>query len=311
MEDASLDTWMTEYRRVSDAILPYFDHLNQKVIRQSETAFSERERIFYDLYLYWNAALVNNGDVFAHLGYVHEHAVDFALVNATGTLQALEGLLPYYLEQQQCADQVAAGEYYWKTKEARADVERLAEDTISFASLLLDYAQKNLFKDVRPEEPRDAAAITTLLRACFPSPGEARLVEQLRAAGNLSVSLVAVADDTVIGHVGFSPVTAAGVKFGAGLAPLAVHQGYRRRGVAAALVERGLDACRAAGFAWAVVLGEPEYYVRFGFRAAAEFGLSDEYGGGAAFQVLELKQGGIPKDAGLVKYAPEFASLGE
>jgi putative acetyltransferase len=59
------------------------------------------------------------------------------------------------------------------------------------------------------------------------------------------------------------------------------------------------------------VLGEPEYYGRFGFRAAADFGLSDEYGGGAAFQALKLTPGALPLRAGLVRYAPEFASLGE
>ena len=64
------------------------------------------------------------------------------------------------------------------------------------------------------------------------------------------------------------------------------------------------------GFGWVVVLGEPEYYSRFGFRPASAFGLSDEYGGGPAFQAVELVAGALPVGAGLVRYAPEFASLG-
>jgi putative acetyltransferase len=86
-------------------------------------------------------------------------------------------------------------------------------------------------------------------------------------------------------------------------------EAYRRRGLAAGLIEAGLDACRAAGYEWAVVLGDPAYYARFGFRTASESGLSDEYGGGDAFQVLELERGALPVGAGLVRYAPEFALL--
>lgn len=164
---------------------------------------------------------------------------------------------------------------------------------------------------VRPEFPSDVAAIYAVHVASFPGADEARLVDLLRDAGRLSASLVAEVDGTVIGHVAFSPVTVASGAIGAGLAPLAVVEPYRRRGVAAELVRAGIAACGAAGFGWAVVLGEPEYYGRFGFRAASEFGLSDEYGGGAAFQALELTPGALPAGAGLVRYAPEFASLGE
>ena len=56
-----------------------------------------------------------------------------------------------------------------------------------------------------------------------------------------------------------------------------------------------------------MVLGEPGYYGRFGFQPAPGLGLSDAYGGGDAFQVIELLPGGIPVGAGLVRYAPEFA----
>ncbi len=58
-----------------------------------------------------------------------------------------------------------------------------------------------------------------------------------------------------------------------------------------------------------MVLGEPHYYQRFGFRPSSQFGLVDEYGGGAAFQVLAMIPGSLPVNAGLVRYAPEFASL--
>ncbi|HEX2251632.1 MAG TPA: N-acetyltransferase [Thermoanaerobaculia bacterium] len=166
--------------------------------------------------------------------------------------------------------------------------------------------------EIRPEQANDAEAIHAVHAASFPSEAEADLVDALRAAGRLPVSLVAQREGEIVGHVAFSPVAtewpeaAAGV----GLAPVAVTGPHRRQGIAAALVRAGLEACRAAGFGWVVVLGEPEYYSRFGFRPASEHGLVDEYGGGAAFQVLELAPGALPIGAGLVRYAAEFAAVG-
>lgn len=163
---------------------------------------------------------------------------------------------------------------------------------------------------VCPERPGDASAIHAVHTAAFPTDAEARLVDRLRAAGRLTLSFVAEADGAVVGHVGFSPVTATTGAVGIGLAPVAVIESHRRQGVAAELIRAGLEACRAAGFRWVVVLGNPRYYGRFGFGPAAAVGLSDEYDGGPAFQAMELVPGGLPTGAGLVRYAPEFAEFG-
>lgn len=163
---------------------------------------------------------------------------------------------------------------------------------------------------IRPERPGDAAAIYAIHAASFPTDAEAKLVDLLRVAGRMQASLVAEIDGVIIGHIAFSPVTASDSAPGAGLAPIAVAAAHRRHGVAADLVRAGLEACRADGLGWSVVLGEPAYYSRFGFRPAPDFGLTDEYGGGEAFQVVELILGAMPVGAGLVRYAPEFASLG-
>src|SRR6185295_5905953 len=123
-------------------------------------------------------------------------------------------------------------------------------------------------------------------------------VDALRAAGRLTVSLVAEVDGRVVGHVAFSPVDVPSSRAGEGLAPLAVAEDFRRQGIGAALVAAGLEACRAAGVGFVVVLGEPAYYGRFGFRPAREFGLVDEYRGGDAFQLLELRDGTVPAGGG-------------
>jgi putative acetyltransferase len=160
---------------------------------------------------------------------------------------------------------------------------------------------------IRAEEPSDVAAIRDVHVAAFPSDSEARLVDALRDAQRSTISLVAELDGRVVGHVAFSPVTAANGASGLGLAPVAVTPQHQKQGVGAALILAGLAAAREMGAPFVVVLGDPAYYGRFGFTAAPAQGLSDEYGGGEAFQAIELRPGGVPRNAGLVRYSPEFA----
>jgi putative acetyltransferase len=163
---------------------------------------------------------------------------------------------------------------------------------------------------LRGETPGDEAGIRAVHLASFSTPAEADLVDALRAAGRLTVSRLAADRGEIVGHVALSPVRLAGSDAGVGLAPVAVLPAFRRRGIGDRLIREGLARCAAAGWAFAVVLGEPAYYGRFGFRPASRLGLRDEYGGGDAFQALELRPGSIPAAGGLVRYAPEFAGVG-
>jgi putative acetyltransferase len=160
---------------------------------------------------------------------------------------------------------------------------------------------------LRPERDDDRAAIRALHTAAFEGAAEAELVDALRASGRLTLSLVG-ADEAgaVMGHVAFSPACLDGAAEGLGLAPVAVAAGSRRRGLADALIRAGLAAVERDGWPWVVVLGAPAYYRRFGFRAASERGLVDEFGGGDAFMVLELRAGALPAGGGVVRYAPDF-----
>jgi putative acetyltransferase len=164
---------------------------------------------------------------------------------------------------------------------------------------------------IRREHQGDETGIHAVHVGAFPTEAEARLVGQLRAAGRLSISLVADIGGEIVGHVAFSPVSAgtgSGTS-GLGLAPVAVLPHHQRHGIGSRLILEGLAAARRLGAGFVVVLGEPAYYGRFGFRPAAEWGLHDEYGGGPAFQVIELRPSAIPRNAGLVRYAPEFAAF--
>lgn len=164
---------------------------------------------------------------------------------------------------------------------------------------------------LREEARGDRAAIAAVIDAAFGQPGEAALVEALRAAGALTLSLVAVADDEIVGHVAFSPVTIDDGSAAIGLAPMAVAPGWQRRGVGVRLIEEGLARLRAGGQRAVVVLGHPEYYPRFGFVPASRFGLRCEYDApDEAFMALELVPGSLAGVSGLVRYRPEFAAVG-
>jgi putative acetyltransferase len=165
---------------------------------------------------------------------------------------------------------------------------------------------------IRAELADDAAEIHRLVASAFPTEAEAYLVRELRKSGALRVSLVAVDDDSdhcIVGHVAFSPVRTSDEREGVGLAPVAVVATHRRRGIAAMLIEAGLEACRNLGIPYAVVLGEPDYYGRFGFEPAPKHGLADEFQGGSAFQVKALAPRGIPGNAGLVRYSAAFSTI--
>jgi putative acetyltransferase len=163
---------------------------------------------------------------------------------------------------------------------------------------------------IRPEGPADADAIRRVLEAAFPTPAQARLVELLRAAGHLLISLVAEEDGIIVGHIAFSPVRvdgAAAEGAGVGLAPLAVLPDHQCRGIGSRLIRDGLEACERAGYGFVVVLGEPALYRRFGFDRADRRELGNEYWADEEFMALELREGVIPEAGGIIRFGPEFA----
>lgn len=126
---------------------------------------------------------------------------------------------------------------------------------------------------IRPENPKDISSIRALTEAAFvgvehSSQTEGAIVDALRAADALTLSLVAERDGSIIGHVGFSPVLIDGEELGwFGLGPVSVLPSFQRSGVGSALVKEGLDRLASRGAQGCVVLGDPDYYSRFGFRS--------------------------------------------
>lgn len=166
---------------------------------------------------------------------------------------------------------------------------------------------------IKDEEDHERDAIGAVVDAAFAGTdhsggNEAAIVDALRRAGALAVSLLAVKDGLVIGHVALSPVVIDPGAAGAastgdwyGLGPIAVHPRMQAKGIGSALVRAGLDRLRARGAAGCVVLGEPDFYRRFGFAADPGLrlaGVPPRY-----FQALAFG-GRVPR--GTVAYHPAF-----
>lgn len=160
---------------------------------------------------------------------------------------------------------------------------------------------------IRKEAPSDAAAIDAVTIAAFreaahSSHTEHCIIRALRDAGQLSLSLVAEDDHSIIGHVAISPVTISdGTSGWYGLGPISVAPERQGQGVGCLLMTQALAELRDMGASGCVLLGEPGYYTRFGFVAEPSLvlpGVPAEY-----FQAICFN-GNLP--AGDVNYHESF-----
>ena len=125
---------------------------------------------------------------------------------------------------------------------------------------------------IRKETPSDIDAITQVTIAAFRTLAVSNQTEQfiikaLRAAGALTVSLVAEIDGRVVGHTAFSPVAISdGTRDWYGLGPVSVLPEYQRQGIGKALINEGLSLLKQLGGQGCALVGDPNYYKRFGFK---------------------------------------------
>ncbi len=163
----------------------------------------------------------------------------------------------------------------------------------------------------RAETPDDYVQIRQVNDLAFGCPDEGGIVEQIRAQGTDIISLVAIVDEKIVGHILFSPVVLeSGEKSieGMGLAPMAVLPEYQRKGIGSTLVERGLRKLRERKCPFVIVVGHIEYYPRFGFEPASKFGLECQWDNvpDEAFMAIVMDES-VMKDAkGVARYMDEF-----
>lgn len=166
---------------------------------------------------------------------------------------------------------------------------------------------------IRDEGPGDFDVVRRINTEAFQGPDEAALVDRLRTAGVLTVSLVAEVNGEVVGHLAMSPVAidrGMTLENAYGLAPMAVLAKHQKRGVGSALVREGLHRLERKHASGVVVVGHASYYPRFGFVRASTFGLKwDHACPDEAFMALELRPGALGRTQGLVRYRPEFDAV--
>jgi putative acetyltransferase len=163
---------------------------------------------------------------------------------------------------------------------------------------------------LRPARPDDRAAIYEIECLAFPTRAEADLVESLDDAGEVTLSLVAEQNDSILGHILCSRVKAEadGRSLSAvAIGPVAVRPDRQSRGIGAALVSDAVARIRDQGQEIIFLLGDPKFYGRFGFTAEAARPFDSQYASDH-FMALPLVDLVLPR-SGKVEYASAFAAL--
>lgn len=163
--------------------------------------------------------------------------------------------------------------------------------------------------EIREETGADIEAIRRVNRRAFAQDQEGNIVDALRSNGAALLSLVAIVDGELVGHIMYSPAVV-GETTGAALGPMAVLPEFQRQGIGSRVVEAGNQKLKDMGYPFIIVVGHAEFYPRFGFTPASkhnircEWDLPDEV---FMMAVLDpLKMQGV---SGLAKYRHEFSTV--
>ena len=168
----------------------------------------------------------------------------------------------------------------------------------------------NIF--IRPEEKSDYSDIKKVNDLAFKQKNEGLMIEKLRDNPKFlaELSLVAIVDDEIVGHILFFPVDIKNESKSTkslSLAPMAVHPDFQNKKIGSLLVKEGLKKAAECGFTSVIIVGHPKYYPKFGFKPASlwniklPFEIPDE-----VFMALELKSDGLKDCKGIVEYPKEY-----
>ncbi len=164
--------------------------------------------------------------------------------------------------------------------------------------------------EIRDEQPKDIEAIREVNIRAFGQVQEADLVDKLRQNCDDLLSLVAVMQNKVVGHILFSPASIkskARTVQGMALAPMAVLPEFQQRGVGSELVRTGIAQLKRRLSPFVIVLGHAGYYPRFGFQPAAAYGIRSEWEvPDDAFMLLVLDESKMRGISGVAIYRREF-----
>ena len=159
-----------------------------------------------------------------------------------------------------------------------------------------------------------ADGIAAVTRAAFAKEygsgdGEVAVIAGLRSGGDVIVELAALEGGAVVGHAMFSRATVVPATLRvAAIGPVCARIDRQKSGIGSALIRDGLARCKALGFDAAVLLGDPDYYKKFGFTREAARGFECEYSG-EHFQALELTGGALAGGRWRLTYPAAFAGV--
>ncbi len=169
--------------------------------------------------------------------------------------------------------------------------------------------------NIRASEPKDYDIIREIVRLSFGQPAEARLIDSVRASENYlpSFDLVAEIDGVIAGHILISKIdvqTAEGMVPVLGLAPLSVSPDHQHHGIGGALVKHGIKVLQRTDFPGMFVLGEPDYYNRFGFESSSKWEIQSPYPVGEEyFMAYENGEDSLLDLAGIISYPDYFKEV--
>lgn len=165
---------------------------------------------------------------------------------------------------------------------------------------------------VREETASDIPAIRRLNEEPLGQPTEADIIDRLRASCDRLLSLVAVLDKRIVGHILFSPVVLESegrLRNGMGLGPIAVLPSLQRREIGSRLVKAELARMRSAGCPFVVVPGHHGYFPRFDFKRVSDYGVGRESWDAVsdeAFMTLVSEEKAIPAGGSVARYREGF-----
>ncbi|SKC42733.1 GNAT family N-acetyltransferase [Maledivibacter halophilus] len=171
---------------------------------------------------------------------------------------------------------------------------------------------------IRKEKSQDYPKVREVIKSAFSREGkdlvfnEWVLVEKIRESEYYinDLSLVAEAEGEILGHIMFTPMKIEGdsIPFDSlALAPVAVHKDFQKRGIGKHLVRAGIENAKNLGFKSIIVMGDPEYYTKFGFEKASKWkiGTTNDFNDNCLF-ALELVEKGLVGVSGIIEYCPPF-----
>lgn len=164
---------------------------------------------------------------------------------------------------------------------------------------------------IRQEISNDFKSVFALNHLAFGQEGESQLIEKIRRGNTFvpELSLVAVQEGKIIGHILFSKIKIIGTQIypSLALAPMSVHPDFQKKGIGSKLVTIGLQIAKNLKFEHVIVLGHKNYYPKFGFHKASKwkincpFEVPDEN-----FMAIELVEGSLKNKDGVVEYPTAF-----